>query len=264
MHGDAVEYTRLKKGHPANPHGCYIDFQNLSCVATESGSYCDKNTDDFGGLRIKKIFQPAKKLVNIVALNDKIHVLGMKRYKENPFLDGMIVPVSKKQVYLSRLGHVGDVFINQSTGEVHGTHVVTYRKVDSDEFVKLFSRNIALTFNLSSAGIKAFNVLVWTVQSAIQRDIVALDKFALDDFMEQNQELKITLRTFQRGLLELENAKIIAKNIRQGWYFINPNFIFNGDRIAFTALFEREKQPNQIEHTTDGIEHTVGEQEEEG
>lgn len=77
-HGDAVEYTRLKKGQPANPHGCYIDFQNLSCVATESGSYCDKNTDDFGGLRIKKIFQPAKKLVNIVALNDKIHVLRLQ------------------------------------------------------------------------------------------------------------------------------------------------------------------------------------------
>jgi hypothetical protein len=42
------------------------------------------------------------------------------------------------------------------------------------------------------------------------------------------------------GLNELEQSQIIAKHIRQGWYYINPNFVFNGDRIAFTSLFEKE------------------------
>jgi hypothetical protein len=30
--------------------------------------------------------------------------------------------------------------------------------------------------------------------------------------------------------------------MRQGWYFINPNFLFNGDRIAFTTVIERKTQ----------------------
>ena len=45
-----------------------------------------------------------------------------------------------------------------------GTHVTTFKRVDSEQFVKLFTANIGLTFDLSSAGIKAFNVLLWAVQ----------------------------------------------------------------------------------------------------
>jgi hypothetical protein len=38
--------------------------------------------------------------------------------------------------------------------------------------------------------------------------------------------------------------------MRQGRYFINPNFLFNGDRIAFTTVIERTKRnrdPNTID-----------------
>jgi hypothetical protein len=43
----------------------------------------------------------------------------------------------------------------------------------------------------------------------------------------------------KRGLNELENASIIAKTIRKSFYFINPNFIFNGNRVAFTTVIDR-------------------------
>ncbi|WP_259272006.1 hypothetical protein [Klebsiella pneumoniae] len=46
----------------------------------------------------------------------------------------------------------------------------------------------------------------------------------------------------------MEKAKIIAKTMRQGRYFINPNFVFNGDRIAFTTVIERK---NTIEKQED-------------
>jgi len=45
-------------------------------------------------------------------------------------------------------------------------------------------------------------------------------------------------------LVDLENAQIIAKSIRPGSYFINPNFAFNGDRIAFTTLIETDENDN--------------------
>lgn len=166
--------------------------------------------------------------------------MAISRYKENPFLQDLDLTVSSKRILISPMGKNDHVLVNQSTGEVTGTNVVTYKKVDNEEFVKLFSRNIALTFDLTSAGIKALNVLIWAVQNtAIQKDIVALDHLAFEDFMLSNPELKLTLRTFQRGLSELEGAKIIAKTMRKGFYYINPNFVFNGDRIAFTTLIER-------------------------
>ena len=173
--------------------------------------------------------------------------MSRDRYKINPFLEGMLIPVKGKQIKLSMLGRDDDVLINQSTGEVHGTHITTYKRVDGEQFVKLFTANIAMTFGLSPAGFKAFSVLVWIVQTrALARDEVDLDQYVLEDFLDShvNREppLRLSVATFRRGLNELEDAQIIAKTLRKGRYFINPNFIFNGDRVAFTTVIERTKR----------------------
>lgn len=166
------------------------------------------------------------------------------RYDENPFVGDLVVPVKGQRVQISRLGRDDNVLVNQATGEVQGTHLTTFKKVDSEQFIKLFSANIGLTFELRSAGIKAFSVLVWTLQDkSISKDLVPLDKYVLEDFLKsQEKKLALSMATFGRGLSELEDAKIIAKHKRQGWYFINPNFIFNGDRIAFTTVIERKRK----------------------
>lgn len=174
--------------------------------------------------------------------------LATERFKINPFTESMVVPIKQKQVRLSRLGSDQNVLVNQSTGEVQGTHVTTHRRVDSEEFVKLFTKNIALTFDLKASGIKAFGVVVWTLQEkAINKDLMALDKLVLDAFLDAHKgsSLTMSLATFSRGLAELEKAQIIAKHLRPGWYFINPNFIFNGDRIAFTTVIERKKTDHE-------------------
>ncbi|MGM6296660.1 replication/maintenance protein RepL [Vibrio parahaemolyticus] len=177
------------------------------------------------------------------------------RYAENPFVGELNVPIATKNVKVSPIGKDENILVNQHTGEVIGTHVTTYKKVDSEEFVKLFTANIALTFDLTSAGIKAFNVLVHMMQKkGIQKDLVTLDKFTLEEFLEAHKDreppLKLSQSTFKRGLNDLENAKIIAKHLRAGDYYINPNFVFNGDRIAFSTVIERKKRsatPEAIE-----------------
>jgi hypothetical protein len=171
----------------------------------------------------------------------------MVRYENNPFIEGMVIPIRGQNVQLSTLGKDNNILVNQTTGEVHGTHVTTYRKVDAEQFVKIFTANIALTFDLKAAGIKAFNVLVWMLQNtSISKDLVPLDKFALDTFLKAHDDrkpaIKLSQPTFWRGLAELEAAQIIAKHVRQGWYFINPNFVFNGDRVAFTTVIERKSK----------------------
>lgn len=177
--------------------------------------------------------------------------MSLSRHKTNPFLDDMIVPVKGKQVRLSRLGRDQNILVNQSTGEHQGTHVTTFKRVDGEQFVKLFTANIGLTFELSSAGIKAFGVLLWLVQNrALSKDEVDMDSFALEDFLEAHagsneQPLRLSLATFKRGINEMEKAQIVAKTMRQGRYFINPNFVFNGDRIAFTTVIERKKRTEQ-------------------
>ncbi|MDD9909870.1 MAG: replication/maintenance protein RepL [Ahrensia sp.] len=164
-----------------------------------------------------------------------------ERYKTNPFITNMVLPVKGQKVKLSRLGKDDNILLNQSTGETHGTHITTYRKVDGAQFIKLFTENIGLTFDLSAAGIKAFSVLLWLVQhNAFSKDQVDLDSLSLEEFIASNSTKKLSLPTFKRGISELEKSQIIAKTMRKGRYFINPNFMFNGDRIAFSTVLERD------------------------
>lgn len=184
----------------------------------------------------------------VSVLDEKKEVI---RHKTNPFVEGMVVPIRDKQVRMSRMGQADNVnVVNSDTGEHMGTHVTAFKKVDSAQFVKLFTQNIALTFDLKSAGIKALTVVMWVLQSkAIQRDLVPLDKLVLDDFVASHGDRKPPLRlsqpTLWRGLAELEKAKIIAKHLRPGWYYINPNFVFNGDRVAFTTVIERQSESEE-------------------
>lgn len=171
--------------------------------------------------------------------------MSQKRYERNPFVEGMVVPVKGQSVKLSKLGKDDNILVNQDTGEIQGTHVTTYKRVDSEQFVKLFTANIALTFDLKSAGIKAFNVLLWAVQNnAISKDQVFLDAHTLNAFLAEYETrippVTLSMATLKRGLRELEKAQVIARTLRAGQYFINPNFVFNGDRIAFTTLIERK------------------------
>lgn len=188
------------------------------------------------------------------------------RYDKNPFIENMVVPIKGQPVHLSALGKDNNVSLfNHSTGEVQGTHVTTYRRVDAEQFVKLFTANIALTFDLKAAGIKAFNVLLWCLQNrAVEKDLIPLDKIVLDEFLAEHTDrkppIKLSQPTFWRGLAELEKAQIIAKHLRQGWYYINPNFAFNGNRIAFTTVIERQQpNPKSQEVSTDTIiDDTLG------
>lgn len=186
----------------------------------------------------------------------RVPKMNLARHKTNPFIDGMIVPIRGRQVKLSKLGKDDSILVNQATGEVQGTHVTTYKKVDGEQFIKLFTANIGMTFDLSAAGIKAFGVLLWVVQhKGISKDEVDFDALILSDFIEAHltsvKPLSLSPTTFKRGINELETAQIIAKTMRKGRYFINPNFVFNGDRIAFTTVIERKKQSSKDTETID-------------
>lgn len=169
------------------------------------------------------------------------------RHGKNPFYEGMEIQLGSKSVQVSTLGKDDNILVNQATGEVTGTHVVARKIVDKERFVKTFSDYMAFTFDLTRAGNKALRVVMWaTKQYAIGKDKVDLGKYAYDEFLkfyEKNEPpLVLSYSTYTRGLGELERAKIIAKSMRTGHYFLNPNCLFNGDRIAFSTVLERSPE----------------------
>lgn len=173
---------------------------------------------------------------------DKKERKEITRHKENPFIEDLNVSVRTKQIKVSKLGKDDNVLVDRETGEAKGTFVGTYKQVDDEQFLKLFTANIALTFELKSAGIKAFNVVCWMMQQkAIDKALITIDRYVLEDFNEAHKK-KLSKSVLYRGLDNLIENKIIARSRREGDYFINPSFMFNGDRIVFATIIERRKK----------------------
>ncbi|EKA5792011.1 replication/maintenance protein RepL [Salmonella enterica] len=98
----------------------------------------------------------------------------------------------------------------------------------------------ALT-ELSSSGTKVFEVLYRTVQDNMNKDKVLIAY----DLIDQNI-VSISESTFFRGMKELIEKKFIAETTIQNLYFINPDYIFNGDRLSFVKTFIKSNDPKKI------------------
>jgi len=172
----------------------------------------------------------------------------VKRYSENPFVGQTEITTRKKRVVI---GKGDNVLIDQNTGEYKTTNITAFHDVDDEKFIKLFTQNIGLMFDLTGAGNKAFVFLSWAIQNyAVSKDIVSLGIFELEEFIKSNHSFSMSEATLRKGLRELVKGKIIANAKKRGNFYINPNFIFNGDRIRFITEIKRKNQTDLEDFTS--------------
>lgn len=152
---------------------------------------------------------------------------GNVRYEINPFLSDVVgnTKIGNKRI----TNQTGDemMIINKSSGEIitssTGFHHV--ETVDKTKFIKLYIAGVKAFKGLTSAGTKAFELLYMEMQENIGRDYVFMN------FIRYKELLSKT--TYIRGMGELIDKEFIAETEEQGKYFTNPDFLFNGDRLAF-------------------------------
>ena len=85
----------------------------------------------------------------------------------------------------------------------------------------------------------------------MNKDVVILTEITLAEFLEDeiNKGNKFVLSrpTFTRGISELIKSNILARCERAGDYFINPNFVFNGDRLLFVNAIKKKTKAQTLE-----------------
>ena len=173
----------------------------------------------------------------------KLEKKAPQRFEENPYTKDLIINLhsKKKTVQISADEGRNNVLFNQVTGEVRGTQITSYRKVDTEQFVKIFAGGVSSIFDLTSAGNKALCLLFHVTQRyATNVDIVPVDAEEIEKFNKFTKK-KLTMSTVMRGIKELIKIQIVARAKRRGHYFINPNYIFNGNRLTFVQTFIRER-----------------------
>ena len=163
---------------------------------------------------------------------------GLQVFKENPFVQDAIE--NQKGGVRKIIGKTQDrmMVVSGSTGEVIApAGFWQYQEVDKTQFVKLYINGVKAIADLSPAGTKVFALLYTEMQKNVGKDKVYLSFSAMD-----KDEAGMSQATFTRGMKELIEKNFVAPTVGVGWYFINPDYMWNGDRLAFVKEYRLKKQ----------------------
>jgi hypothetical protein len=154
-------------------------------------------------------------------------------YKTNPFMPN--IP-TKSQTKLYRRGNMA--LINTDTGEIHEDKIAGFweaQQVDATKFVKLYINGVKALAELTSAGTKVFEILYLKMQELISRDQVHMSFASIDQDVTP-----ISKATYMRGLAELVTKGFLAASHMPAIYWINPSFLWNGDRLTFVKQYYKQ------------------------
>lgn len=159
---------------------------------------------------------------------------GLTRYEANPFLGAASLSTNegtKRRTLKSKDG--SQLMVTNQAGEVLApAGFWQTQEVDKTQFVKLYINGVKAFSGLSGAGAQVFGLVYAELQKAVGKDVIYLN------FLDIDQALtKISKATFMRGVKEILLKKFLAETLVSGRYFVNPDYIFNGDRLAIVKEY---------------------------
>ena len=153
----------------------------------------------------------------------KIKLSDFKKYETSPF--NADIKKRNKQVVSKRVGEA----YNTITGEMLSDNVslVVSKAVDRSEFIKMFTGNLGLFFDISESEIKMFFYLLSNLEINTGKA-----KFNVYDCKKSTGYSKVSVYK-ALGLLCASN--FIARTMVTHYYWINPSIAFNGSRMSINA-----------------------------
>lgn len=163
---------------------------------------------------------------------------GVILYDENPFINIDTIKTRIKRM-TNKKGNMMMV-VSGETGEVVANTAGFWwaHEVDTAQFVKLYINGVKAFKELTGAGTRVFELLYMEMQKNIGQDRVYLSYAALDE----QTATTISRSTFARGLAELIEKGFLASAVAPGWFWLNPDYIFNGDRLTFVQEYRRASE----------------------
>jgi len=176
---------------------------------------------------------------------------GVAVYSENPFMAD--VSTKTRRVTNKR----GDMMLVSNEGEIVSNVAGFWEaeEVDSTKFIKLFVKGVKALKELTAPGTKVFEVLYLRVQENIGKDQVLMAYAAVDQALTPMSEA-----TYTRGMRELVEKGFIAASPVQGMFWLNPSFVWNGDRLAFVKEYRKSSDSRKVKKSDQEALEAMGQQ----
>lgn len=172
---------------------------------------------------------------------------GEHKYTTNPFVDLAVINTKHGVKRITDKSGTRMMVVSNAGEVLAPAGFWQTQQVDKTQFVKLYVNGVKAFKDLTGAGSKVFEVLYLRVQEEIGKDILYLSFHDIDQMVTPMSE-----STFMRGMKELLKKGFIAESIVTGRYFLNPDYMWNGDRLAFVKEYRKapSNKKSGIENNT--------------
>lgn len=162
------------------------------------------------------------------------------KHQVNPFMKVPEPFVATKTKRI--LGKQGNYMVKNDTGEIIADIAGFWHaeEVDSTKFLKLYVNGVKAFSNLSTKGTKVFELMYYEMQRNIGKDKIYLNFSSIDI----NEHIAKT--TFYDGITELVEKKFLAPTTLLHWFWVNPDYVWNGDRLSFVKTYVKKQNPKAI------------------
>jgi hypothetical protein len=176
---------------------------------------------------------------------------GKSLHTINPFVGNAVASTKQGIKRISNKDGDRMMVVSENTGEIVApAGFWQAQEVDKTQFVKLYVNGVRAFKDLTNAGTKVFEILYLEVQKNIGKDKIYMNFVNLDPDVTPMSEA-----TFNRGMRELVEKEFIAATPIIGWYWLNPDYMWNGDRLAFVKEYRKApSRPKDQEKDTQTLD----------
>lgn len=188
--------------------------------------------DESGAYRVAGAHSPERVRAEVVMRQ------GQETWTSNPFWEANIIPTKRKR---STLDTEQKLLVDLKTGQAENVaEMVKVYEVDSEAFVKVFTRYLHIFFDTSKNAQRLFEVVLFEVGKKPNEDLIYLHPKTADRYHKQIRGDGYSSSSFYRALDELIQKKIVARAAEgPHLYWINPKVFWNGDRVRFITELRR-------------------------
>ena len=168
---------------------------------------------------------------------------GFEKFTHNPFFSEVSANTKIGTRRITNKDGNRMLVVNEDSGEVVAPAGFWHaQEVDKTQFVKLYVNGVKAFKNLTGAGTRVFEVLYLKMQEAIGKDVVWISLSEVDQAVTP-----MSKATFSKGMTELIEKGFIAESVTQSKYYLNPDYVFNGNRLAFVKEYRKAPDAGSVE-----------------
>lgn len=159
----------------------------------------------------------------------------LPEYESNPSR-GLVSQSSK--IGTRRVNKAGDkmMVVSDDGVCVGAARFHEIEEVDRSKFVKLYVGGVTAFESLSAPGAKVFRMVYNFILDNPNTDTIPL---------HHKTARTLGKSTFERGLTELLSKEIIYKSTHPNLFFLNIDYMFNGDRLAMVKEYRMKAEPDK-------------------